>query len=291
MRFGCAAAALALAGCTALVGGGAYTYDVDPCEPVDESLCGEGATRYFVVASVALAESRDGTLEGFDLDGTDATVCAREDAFGPGGRAGIDNAISPLLAGLEIVRGGDFGGDVREAILRGESLSVVEVGGIDADGDDPCVEVRFRSGRVPEGVAAPEAYLDADGDGALDRDLTLDFGAVEQRDPRACVIDGVLHTRVDGRAVAPLPVSGVPTERFRFRAEVGEVGLSRGVGGGSFRVEDVIAELDRGGLGGPSITPIVQAAADLDFDGERCRSLSYAFSFSTVPFDPGALRP
>lgn len=283
---------VAVTGCTALVGEGAYTYDVDPCEPVDPALCGEGGQAiYLLVSDLDVFRGRGRMLDGFDLDGTDATVCSNPDTVGADGRRGVDNAVSPLVATLEVVAGEPFGESMRTSILAGETLSVIELGGIDDLTDDPCLVMRSRTARLPAGVTAAAAHLDADADGAVDPGVVLDFGSPHLQDSGACIIDGVLHARVDGVVIGPIGVGEGPSRRFRIRGEISEAGLSRAAWGGSFEVDGLVDGVRDAGLDDVTASSVLQAAADLDFDGERCRSLSYGFSFSAVPFTPGELRP
>ena len=276
-------AAWVLSGCTAAVNVDNYTFDVDPCgHEVTE--CGPGGEEYtFVIGAGDLPRLTEGRLlDGFDFDGTDATVCRRPDRTSPiTGETGIDNQLTSLGELLEQAIMMNIGDLTRQTIIDGDSLQVVQVQGADSLDNDSCVSVRIRQASLLPGQL-PES-LDVDGDGLLDPDLTLDQGYVSSEDRTGCIIDGVLHARFAGTDVFRFGTGEIEGERLRLRARIRAEGLDEAVLGGSVTVESLAVSFRDGGL---DITDLLQSSADLDPDeSNQCSSISWALSVSAIPVD------
>lgn len=276
---------LLLGACTTIVDVDEYTFDDDPCPPVTETCATGDRFHYVITLSDITRRTPEGTLDGFDLDGTDREVCDQPDFVSPRGDDGVDNQLSDLAVALEMAGGTTFGEESHALILMGD-LQVIELEGIDSLVNDDCVSMRSRTGYVPMGEE-PQSYLDPDGDDEVDSGLRLDYGPATGQDPNACIIDGVLHARFVGVTSIPFGEAELQVHQMRMRADVSEAALTDALFGGAVTVEELGRTLDPGGL---DVRPIVYPRADLDDDDGQCLSISWAFAFEGLTMVPGDLR-
>jgi len=283
-------AVLGLSGCTLATDTSPYVFVDSPC-PRPAQPCTGGRTLWFVSATGDIARQTGNVIPGFNLDGTSDPVCGHADVVSPTGTPGIDNALAPLLAGVEGSQPKTWDQIELDGILEGRSLQIVEVEHVDDLGSDDCIGVQLRHAFVPPGEDVA-TYLDANMDRVLDSDLVLDYGSSSARDDRACIIDGVLHADM-GDAPTSIPSSTNPVEvtttALNVRAEISETALTNGWEGGGLSLADIVRVLD---LADDSpLVSVLESAADLypGPDG-RCSHLSIALVFDSIPFVPGAYR-
>lgn len=274
-------AALAVSGCTAAVDVDNYTFDVDPCG-YEITECEPGGAEYTFVSNTGdlPREMEGGLLDGFDFDGTDETICRRMDKISPiTGEGGIDNQLTGLGELLEMATMMNIADITRATIVSGDSLQVLQIQGADSLENDPCVSVRIRQAELR--ATDTVEYLDADGDGYLDADLTLAQGYVSSEDRTGCIIDGVVHARFTGGDVFRFGGSDLQGERLRLRGRIHEEGIDEAVLGGSVTVDSLAQSFRDGGL---DITTLLQSSADLDPDASnQCASISWALSVTAIP--------
>jgi hypothetical protein len=276
-------------GCTNIADVDQYTFDRDPCPRVET--CLGGRTYFYASAQIGLTRLQDdGSLDGFDLDGTEAEICGRPDRIAPDGRRGIDNESGPLLAMFEAIGNGDFASDTRERLLQQGVLPALELDNVDDLENDDCVVAHSRYAVAPEG--SPASYLDADMDGYLDPGLLLDYRQTDQVDATACIIDGRLHVRYAGPVAETFYGVEVRGEQPRVRVDVSEDRLSNGIYGGSIPLTEIFRAWDELGVPGiPALMTIARDSADLDPVDGRCTSLSTAFTIEYVHAQMGVVRP
>lgn len=287
MRAPALLAAVLAAGCTLAVDVDDYTFEEEPCGPRPPA-CTGGREVAFALRSLGVPPADgEGRRDGFDLDGTDGTICGRPDLVALDGRPGVDNELAEVVELYEELTGIDVRADNARYTISGGPIELVVLGAVDDLGSDDCVEVSRRRARLPEGTEL--ADLDADGDGALDEGLTFDFLTPAERDPVACVIDGVLHARFS--TVVSI-IAGTTYEanvdRGRLRIPIGSDGPVDAMFAGSVR----IADLDDAFAS--AVTEFIARRADLDPSSRAandCSSISFGFVGTLVPATLGALRP
>ena len=275
---------LPLGSCVTLVDVGDYSFDVSPCGPRPPSCTPGGVERVYAIRWVDIPRlDTEGRRDGFDLDGTEESICNARDFVAPDGRRGIDQQMAGLLEVLETASGTNTRADSSATAARGEDIGLIVVSGIDDATGDDCVEVTQRSGRLAAG-----ATPDMDGDGLLDADGVFDYGTARERDPVACIVDGVLHAEFPPTTRAS-PVGGgeVTAHHGRMRmATVGD-GPQPGIFGGSLRVDE-LPMIDETAL------RVLRQAADLEPSARGvsdCRAISFALTMEAVPARLGELRP
>lgn len=96
-------------------------------------------------------ELEEGQSHGFDLDGQttaegEGTGCGVADFTGPGGEVGIDNEFARILPAIEELGGAALELLVQDAIEAGELLLLTELQGLDAEDEDPCVDLSLMRG-------------------------------------------------------------------------------------------------------------------------------------------------
>ncbi|MFK7984748.1 MAG: hypothetical protein AB8I08_01875 [Sandaracinaceae bacterium] len=271
-----------LSGCFAVSDLDRYSFDDDPCPPVTSECAGGVRYVYTQTAFDFVRPSEGGRLQGFDLDGTDRAVCRQDDFVSPRGDSGVDNQTSALLLSLEEVSGESLSQGIREAQLRGELLSLYVLDNVDSFDNDDCVRIQFLPGRVPQGEE-PAGYLDGDGDGTVDSGIRFDFGTATSEDMSACIVDGELRVRISGNQTLLLGPDdpGAVVQRARLRCQASPEALTECLFGGSYSVDS---------LSDPALIPILQSTADLDFDGRRCQSVSFAMELEAVSAELGEPR-
>lgn len=279
--------ALALSACTTIVDVDDYTFDEDPCPPVNGTCTGGARYAYVISASDITRPTPEGTLDGFNVDGTDREVCGQPDFVSLSGVSGVDNQLSALAIALEMAGGTTFGEGTHELILAGV-VQVIDLENVDSFENDDCVTLQSRTGHIPESwTGEPVDYMDADGDDAVDPGLLLDYGGAVGQDPNACIIDGVLHARFEGTTSIAFGEGELRVHHMRVRTDVSEGSLDNALFGGAVTVEELARTIDPAGV---DIRPIVYPRADLDDDGERCLSISWGFAFEGTTMVPGMLR-
>ena len=280
-------AALVLSSCSLAVDVDDYTFDVSPCGPRPPS-CSGGREIAFALSSLVLPSiDGEGRRDGFDFDGTDATICGRGDFDAPDGRIGVDNGLVEVLELYQELAGVDLRADAERAIVEGGPIQLLVLSGVDDPMNDDCIEVTRRAALRPAGIEIED--LDTDGDGVLDEGLTFDYLTPTDRDPVACSIDGVLHARfptsfsvIYGTTVE----ANVDRGRLRMPLDHPDAPTDAMVGG-SVRIADLV-----GGLP-DAVVEFIDLRADLDPSSRAandCGSISFGFGGRFVPATIGMLR-
>jgi hypothetical protein len=267
-------------GCTQLVDPSRFTFDVDPCAPVEGDCTGGTSLTFLVVAADTPAVDAERRRDGFDLDGTSEAVCARPDLSSPTGQSGIDNEIAGMVELYESSTGVDLREEGRSANLRGEDLVVFFVDHYDGPNDD-CVQVTQRRARVPAGTVL--ADLDGDGDGEIDPGLNFDFGSPTMRDPDACVLGGVAHARFGDVEVALLEGS-TQARDVRLRMPISAVRIEGALIGGAVPLDDLLSVVP------PALVEFIRPRADLGAtarEANDCTAISFGLGFEMVPAERG----
>lgn len=282
-------AVAALAAATLLATGCADD-QTDPV-PAEPESCGTGATKSFLVSTLAFTrvDPMTGTAPGFDVDGVvsegeDAGSCFKEDFVGPDGEAGVDNQIAVFVPELEAILGDAVDGLVQGAINNGDLLIVLNAQGVDSLENDDCVDVSVHTamGKPTLGTdGVIEAYqtFDRDPEGEISvatggkiEDGELTVGPFELAIPIA-IFDVAFTIHVHDALV-----------RLTVSAE--DAALKKGVLGGGIVPDEVIDGVDDG-AGVDQYTPILSVvlhqSADLAPDAEgTCTQVSGAFQISAV---------
>lgn len=282
---------VALAGtslsCSTLVDVDDYAFEESPCGPRPPACDPGGEERVYAIQWVDIPRlDAEGRRDGFDLDGTEDSICNARDFVAPDGRRGIDQQMAGLLEVLENASGRNTRVDSSAAAARGEDVGLIVVSGIDDDANDPCVEVTQRSAYLPEGTTAES--LDRDDDDVLDEGVTFDYGTARERDPVACIVDGQLYARFPPTTrVSPVGGGEVTAYRGRMRMGIEGDGAQSGLFGGSLHVDE-LPMIDETAL------RVLRQAADLEPSARGvsdCQGISFALLMEVVPARLGALRP
>ena len=259
------------------------------CAPGDQPApedCTDGTTETLVVRELTFARASDGISDGFDLDGLDTPGdgggCDVVDYNDAKGNYGIDNAFAGILPVLETTEAQAVESLIQEAILSGELLLLLELGGLARDDLDTCVDVGLIRG-------AGKPMIGTDG--------TLLSGQTFERDPNvpetwaseAALIDGVIEAH--GLAFSfPITIFG---QSFSFELEAGALRLERTdqgwrglLAGGADAA--YILEVARSENVDPEVVSVLALLldtwSDLDPDGDGiCERLSITFSFEAAP--------
>ncbi len=236
-----------------------------------------------LVKSLGFVATVDGTTEGFDLDGHvsaegDPESCGHADGVDAAGREGIDNAFAQLVPVLLATEASALEDLVRQSIVNGELLLLLDITG-PADDPDACVDVTLW-----RGVGQP--LLGADG-GVLDGQTLIGTDPVTV----ACVpvVDGVVEA--SGFALdLPMQVLDVGftlhMQDVAIRAERHADGSWSGLLGAGIPLADfevILAEDDISDLA-DFLRPIVEGLQDLwpDANGD-CSSMSATLAFEALP--------
>lgn len=282
---------VALAGtslsCSTLVDVDDYAFEESPCGPRPPACDPGGEERVYAIQWVDIPRlDAEGRRDGFDLDGTEDSICNARDFVAPDGRRGIDQQMAGLLEVLENASGRNTRVDSSAAAARGEDVGLIVVSGIDDDANDPCVEVTQRSAYLPEGTTVES--LDRDDDDVLDEGVTFDYGTARERDPVACIVDGQLYARFPPTTrVSPVGGGEVTAYRGRMRMGIEGDGAQSGLFGGSLHVDE-LPMIDETAL------RVLRQAADLEPSARGvsdCQGISFALLMEVVPARLGALRP
>lgn len=267
-------------GCTQLVDPSRFTFDVDPCPPVEGDCTGGTSLTFLIVAADTPPVDAERRRDGFDLDGTSEAICGRSDLGSPTGESGIDNEVAGMVELYESSTGVDLREEGRSANLRGEDLVVFFVDHYDGPNDD-CVQVTQRRARVPTGTTL--ADLDGDGDGEIDPGLSFDFGTPTMRDPDACVLGGVAHARFGDVEIALLEGS-TRASGVRLRMPISAERIEGALMGGAVPLDELLTVVP------PALVEFIRPRADLGAtarDANDCTAISFALAFEMVPAERG----
>jgi hypothetical protein len=125
-----------------------------------------------VFTRVGFERPRDGTSDGFDLDGQvseagGGTGCGLADYRSPDGRAGIDNGFARMLPALELTEAAAVEDLFQEAINNGDFLLLYELLGADDLREDDCVQLNAVRGTGTV-LLGTDGYLESEQ--TIDRD-------------------------------------------------------------------------------------------------------------------------
>jgi hypothetical protein len=106
--------------------------------------CGDPEdTLTIVVSTIGYMRAENGVSWGFDIDGSDSSVCGHADYVSPVGISGIDNGLASLIPALEASEAKVIEGLLNSTIIEGRLLLAVELSRVDDPYDDDCVDVEF----------------------------------------------------------------------------------------------------------------------------------------------------
>lgn len=254
--------------------------------------CAAGASQTTILSRLAFArENPKGVTAGFDIDGLVSDVnqpdesklltCKQGDYLDAEGRPGIDNQLAKLLPLLDGITAADVNLIIKGAIENGQLLSTITLDGIDNLTDDPCVEVRFRSG-----LGTPTMGTD----GELDPNQTFELDPTgDETHAVGAIKNGVFE-------VGPFNLTllvYVFAEKFKFHLKGARVrlvldenehGRVTGVIGGGVTLEElngIIQEFDLGSAEKDGALGFLRLLGDLDGDGQgTCKSFSIGVTLS-----------
>ncbi len=262
----------------------------EPDVPADGQCDGDGDRQVLLVSVLSFAREEPlGTSVGFDLDGqvstaSDATGCYVEDLVGPDGEAGIDNSMAALLPVPDTTEAVVLEALVQESIHNGSLLLMVELGDVDGELDDRCVDVS-----VFKGQGAP--MIGNDGWILPNQTLSLDPESPVNEAPSASLVDGVLESGPVDLISLPILVLDLDTTLEIFGAQIRlerhDDGSWTGLLGGGVEAQalsDVaqLANVDPGIA--ELIDPLLGIIADLERDDAGvCQQLSVVLELELVP--------
>ncbi len=284
MRASCASILFLLAGCTEVIDVDHYSFDINPCEELPVRECGDTGEEFsYIIVDSDITRSMDGQLDGFDLDGTNRTVCGQRDFVSPSGVEGIDNQIAGLVVTFENLTGTNVRDSTRMNLLAGTNLQLIRVRNIDDFSNDSCITLEHRRAYLPEGTST--ADLDANLDGEIDAGLMFDYRVPSTAsDSSACIIDGVVHARFsDSMGLLPFLQGEYTSQRGRLRLPITRDQLGPGTFGGSGRLDDIATLF----ADQAEVLDFVRTRADLDETAEGCISISYAIVLRGAPAELG----
>lgn len=253
------------------------------CAPPEELLdCGSTESQlHFVVTTMGYMRNEDGVSQGYDLDGTDESICGIRDLEGPDGELGIDNGLSYLVPALEASEAKVVEGYINTGIVEGRILMVVSVSRVDSLENDACVDVEF-------GVAAGEPLLGTDG-GILPGQTLMRSDLPTKRVNGVAIVDG----RLDARPMnLDLPVSLLDAnfelnmEDGGLRMQFDDDGLASGFFTGSIHQDEVTEILESSeGVDGDvveMVENIIGLALDIENESGECSSMSAGLQFTAA---------
>jgi hypothetical protein len=251
-------------------------------DPGDDLECGSAESEvHFVVTTMGYMRNENGVSEGYDLDGTDESICGIRDLEGPDGELGIDNGLSYLVPALEASEAKVVEGYINTGIVEGRILMVVSVSRVDSLKNDACVDVEF-------GVAAGEPLLGTDG-GILPGQTLMRSGLPTKRVDGVAIVDG----RLDARPMnLDLPVSLLDAnfelnmENGGLRMQFEEDGVASGFFTGSIHQDEVTEILESSeGVDGDvvkMVESIIGLALDIENESGECSSMSAGLEFTAA---------
>lgn len=230
-----------------------------------------------------------GNVPGFNIDGTDATVCNQVDAMGPApdNITGVDNSVGPTLGGL-------VGSMIQDNVDDGSVLLIMQLDGVDSFTNDDRVKLTVLLAEVPEGVTLT---LDPSGRIAAGQDFDVNELSYTDTAHTMAAVTFDNGKIVNGRFQAgpddfPLSISlmgaslSLTVHSTQIRFNVSETSISAGVLGGGLNVDEVnntvmntpaLAEYAE------TVAMVLASFADLEPNSEgTCESASVAMEFAGV---------
>lgn len=208
------------------------------------------ATASYVARTFVFEPERaDGTVEGFNLDGTvtrtaDGTGCGQSDFTSPAGVAGIDNQFALLLPLVAAAGGSALPVLVQSAINEGDLLILVQFDGLDDPRNDDDVSVTIARAKGTTIVGADSLLLPW-------QTFDIDTAEPSTTVTGARVVDGVM---LAGPTTLELPIFvfdfrfDVTLQNALIRAEFDEFGPVRAVIGGAVTLDNILDIADTPGI-------------------------------------------
>ncbi|MEC8424444.1 MAG: hypothetical protein VX000_11755, partial [Myxococcota bacterium] len=252
--------------------------------------CGDPeAIHSVVITQLAFTQLRaDGTIEGFDLDGTDSAPgdpagCGHGDRSGPEGQTGIDSAFASLVPVLEGLGAGAVEGLIQQAIDSGELLLLIEMSHLDDWAFDTCADVALHRGQGTPIIGTDGTIL-VDQTFGLSPDVPSTYatgGMVEDGAFEIHNIEITLPVQIlDVFLTFTMPAGAI-------HLDLASDGTVSGFLAGGVPVDQITSQIggipDIGDLSSV-IPPLIEAAADLYPDpAGACTALSLGFDIAGKP--------
>ena len=241
-------------------------------------------TTVLVVTTLAFMRAgSDGLSNGFDIDGTDESVCGISDYVDYDGNTGIDNGFAQLIPILEASEAKVVEELINEAIVEGRIMLVLEISNVDDLENDSCVDTKFLQ-------AMGEPLLGTQGGILPGQTLLRNPDTPESSVNGLSIVDGRLDVRPLNLDI-PLSILDATFEinmtRGGIQVNMGEDGFHSGFFTGALAQSEIFEILYSSNGIDDDIQALVEGVLPLfqdleSMDGEECAEMSVGLEFEAV---------